>query len=144
MADLIYNSFRAALAGDAAISSTPIDFEADTIKLALFTSTHTPSAANTYISDLTNEVAAGGGYSTGGATVTGITVTYSGATATITSSAVTWSTSTITARYAVLYKDSGTPTTSPLIALYDFTTDKSSSSGDFTVTPNASGLLTVT
>lgn len=144
MADLIYNSFRAALAGDAAISSTPIDFEADTIKMALLTSTHTPSAANTYYSDLTNEVAAGGGYSTGGATVTGITVTYSGATATITSNAVTWSTSTITARYAVIYKDSGVGTTSPLIALYDFTTDKSSSSGDFTVTPNASGLLTVT
>lgn len=144
MADLIFNSARAAIAGDTAISSSPIDFEADTLKCALLTATYTPDATDVYYSDLTNEVANGNGYTTGGATLTGVAVTYSGGTTTIDATDATWPTSTITARYAVVYKDSGVGTTSPVLFLYDFGTDKSSSGGTFTVAWNASGLATLT
>lgn len=146
MADTIFNSTRAAILGDAGVegTQTPIDFEADTIKVALLTSTYTPNAAHVFYSDLTNEVANGNGYTTGGATLGGKAVTYSGGTTTFDATDATWTTSTITARYAVVYKSSGVGTTSPLLFLYDFGSDKSSSGGTFTVAWNASGLATLT
>lgn len=52
------------------------DWDSDTIKETLHTSSYTPNlATHAYVSDLTNEVAAGGGYSTGGQTVTSCTRT---------------------------------------------------------------------
>lgn len=53
----------------------------------------------------------------------------------------TWANSTITARGAVLYNDD---TANTVIALYDFTEDKVSSAGDFTINWNVLGLLTIT
>lgn len=53
-----------------------VDFDSDTIKETLHTATYTPDlAAHKYVSDLTNEVANGGGYTTGGQTVTSCSVT---------------------------------------------------------------------
>ena len=144
MADLIFDSARAAIAGDTAITSSPVDFEADTLHVLLLTSTYTPDATDVYVSDLTNEVANGNGYTTGGATLANVAVTYSGSTTTIDADDTQWTTSTITARYAVVCKWTGTDTTSPVLFLYDFGSDKSSSGGTFTVAWNASGLATLT
>jgi hypothetical protein len=143
VADTIFNSARAAILGDTAISSSPVDFEADDIKVALLTSTYTIDATDVYYSDLTNEVANGNGYTTGGQALAGKAVTYTGGTATFDATDTTWSTSTITARYAVVYKNSGVGTTSPVLFLYDFGSDKSSSGGDFTIAWNGSGLATL-
>jgi hypothetical protein len=55
-----------------------------------------------------------------------------------------WSSSTLTARGAVIYKDTGTPSTSPLIAWLDFTTDKSSSNGTFQIVWNSEGIVNLT
>ena len=53
-----------------------IDFDTDTIKAALATSTYTPNfATHRYFSDVTNEVT-GTGYTAGGATLASKTVTY--------------------------------------------------------------------
>jgi hypothetical protein len=52
-----------------------------------------------------------------------------------------WAASTITARYAAYYKDTGTPTTSPLLSLVDFESDQSSVSGTFTIVQSANGIL---
>ena len=47
------------------------------------------------------------------------------------------------ARFAVVYKDSGTPGTSPLIAIDDFGSDQSASGGGtLTYTPDPDGLIT--
>ena len=54
---------------------------------------------------------------------------------------VTWSNSTIKARYAVIYKDTGTTTTSPLMACIDFGTEKSSENAEFTVQWDAAGIM---
>lgn len=54
---------------------------------------------------------------------------------------VTWASSTITARYAVIYKDTGVATTSPLIGFVDFGQDESSSNGNFTIQWSANGIL---
>jgi hypothetical protein len=52
-----------------------------------------------------------------------------------------WPSSTITARYAVGYKDTGTPSTSPLLCLGDFGADKSTENGTFQITFAALGIL---
>jgi hypothetical protein len=135
MASLIYNSFRTDLA------SGNIDLNSDTLKLMLVTSAYTPDAsADSKRSHVTNEVS-GTGYSSGGAALSGATVTQSGATAYLDAADVSWPASTITARGAVLYKSTGSATDDNLIAYIDFGSDRSSSSGTFGVNWNASGII---
>ena len=186
-----------------------IDWDSDTIKATLHTSTYAPNrATHDYVDDLTNELAAGGGYSTGGVTAgtktvvtteanswgtvhtvsTVFTVDYvvrpssgngflyrcavAGTSAssaptwptvigqTVTDGTVTWecagraiavidcadfvwSTATFTAaRYCVISdRQTGVNSTSPLIGLIDFGTDKAGGGGNFTVQLDAQGLL---
>lgn len=119
--------------------------EANKIKLALCTSSYTPDQdAHDYFDDITNEVAASGGYSAGGAVIANCAVTYASATNTIKLDGddVVWAGSTITARYGIIYYDTGVAATSPLLAYVDFGGDVSSSSSDFTVAWSTSGILT--
>ncbi len=124
----------------------PIDWLNDTIKVALCTSSYTPNQdTHQFFSDLTNEVV-GTGYSAGGATLGTKSKTYTGATnvsAFFAANAV-FSTSTITARYAVVYKSTGTAGTSALIGYVDFGADVSSTGADFTITWDAAGIFTIT
>ena len=112
-----------------------VDLAADTIKVALVTSSYSPSlTADEFFDDVTNEVT-GTGYTAGGATlsgqaVTADTVSHRGK---FTANNVTWSSSTITAAGAVIYKSTGTASTSPLIGYIDFGGNKSSSAGNFTI-----------
>lgn len=147
MASVVYNAFKAQQLGGrgAGTDETPIDLTTDTIKIALVTSSYTPDIdTHDYFDDVTNEVS-GTGYTTGGET---LTVTSSVDTTNdkgkFDATDVTWSSSTITARGAVIYKDTGTAATSPLICYLDFTEDKSSTSGDFTITFNAEGIINLT
>jgi hypothetical protein len=111
-----------------------IDYDSDTIKVALCTSSYTPAQTHDYFDDITNEVT-GTGYTAGGATLASKTATYtSGTGVTVFDAAdTTWSDSTITARYAVVYVSTGTDTTSALIGYVDFGADKVSTDGDFTI-----------
>lgn len=52
-----------------------------------------------------------------------------------------WAASTITARYGVLYKSTGTASTSPLIGVFDFGGNISSTSGTFTIQFHSSGIF---
>src|SRR5690349_21680891 len=82
-----------------------IDFNSDTIKCALATSSYTPDQdAHDFFNDITNEVS-GTGYTAGGATITSPSITYTGGTNTLKLDGddVSWTTSTITARYAIIY-----------------------------------------
>lgn len=133
------------LAHDAAWNAE-IDFEADTIKCALVTSSYTPNQdTHNYFDDVTNEVS-GTGYTAGGATLANCAVTYDAGTNVTKFDAddVTWTGSTITARYAVIYKSTGTASTSPLIAYIDFGEDESSSSSTFEIQFNADGIFKIT
>lgn len=108
----------------------------DTIKLALYTSSATMSAATTAYAT-TNQVASSGGYSAGGNTLNSVDPTVSGTTAFLDFDNSTWSSSTITARGALIYNSTPNTTsislTNPAVVVLDFGADKSSSSGDFTV-----------
>jgi hypothetical protein len=101
----------------------------NTFKIALYTSSATLGAATTAYS-VTNEVATGGGYSAGGNTLTNITPTTSGTTAFTDFADTTWSASTITANGALIYNSNASNASTVVLA---FGSDKSSSSGDFTI-----------
>ena len=104
------------------------DLDTDVIKLALYTSAATLSAATTVYS--TSDEVVGSGYTAGGNTLTGATVSLSGTTAYVDFSDTTWSTSTITARGALIYNSSKS---NKAIAVLDFGADKTTSAGNFTV-----------
>ena len=78
-----------------------VDLDSDTLKVALVTSSYTPSAAHTVWTDVSaNEVAAGAGYATGGVTLANPVATNS----TIDYDDAVWTALTKTFRYAVGYK----------------------------------------
>ena len=128
MASLIYNSAIDDMARGA------IDFDTDTFKAMLVTSTYTPNKdTDDKRDDVTNE-ATGTGYTAGGVT-TACTVTKDTANdkETLSFAAVSWATSTITARALVIYKSTGTASTDNLVAYNDFGSNVSSTAGTFSV-----------
>jgi len=131
--------------GKELIHEAAMNLSSDTIKVALCTSSYTPAqTTHDYFDDITNEVA-GTGYTAGGATLASVTSTVSGVVYTFDAADVTWSSSTITARYAIIYDSTpGSAATNPLIGYVDFGEDKVSSSGNFVITWNASGIFTDT
>jgi len=126
--------------------SAPINWTADTIKVALCTSSFTPDQdVMDFFDDVTNEIT-GTGYTAGGTTLTTPTKTYTGATNVIKLDAddAVWTTATLTARYAVIYKDTGTASTSPIMGYVDFGADVSSTAASFTIVWDAAGIFTIT
>lgn len=125
-----------------------VDVDTDVLKLMLCTSTYTPNqGTHQYKSSVTNEVASGNGYTTGGNTIGSVTVSVNTGThvINITGANGSWPASTFTARYAVLYDSSpATDATRPLILFVDFGADQSPSNGTLSVTWDASGIATVT
>ena len=75
-------------------------------------------------------VMVGDGYTAGGNTLAGATVSLSGTTAFVDFSDTTWNTATITARGALIYNSSKS---NKAIAVLDFGSDKTTTAGDFTV-----------
>ena len=100
-----------------------------TFKLALFTSSATLDASTTAYST-TNEVSASGSYSAGGGTLTRVDPTTSGTTAFTDFADLSFTTATITARGALIYNSSAT---NAAVAVLDFSSDKTSTAGTFTI-----------
>jgi hypothetical protein len=100
----------------------------DVFKIALYTSSATLDATTTAYS-ATNEVS-GTGYTAGGNTLTNVTPTSSGTTAFTDFADTTWSNSTITARGALIYNSTDSD---KAVCVLDFGTDKTSTSGSFTI-----------
>lgn len=124
------------------IATGGIDLDTDTLKVALVTSSYTPSAAHTIWADVSaNEVATGSGYTTGGIALTTPVVAASN----IDYDDLVWTALTKTFRYAVCYKSgSGGGLTNPLLwyALLDTTpADVVSSGSNYTIQWNATDKL---
>ena len=137
MANVIYNSAKVNLLNGG------VDLDTDTIKVALVSSAYTASAAHDFFDDITNEVSATG-YTAGGQALASPAIALNGTTAEFDAADVTWSiTGTVTARGAVVYKDTGSAATSPLLFYYDFGTDETAEDGDFTIQWSANGLATL-
>jgi hypothetical protein len=141
MASGIYNSFkRDVLKG-------LVNLVSDTIQCALMTASHTFNAAagtNSIWSQVSgNEVASGNGYTTGGATLSGNSVTANDTNnqGVFAASNVSWTSSSITARYAVLYDATQSNPNKPLICCFDFGSALTSVSATFQIVWNASGIM---
>lgn len=122
-----------------------IDYDTNAIKTALTTSAYTPNQdTHEAFSDVTNEVT-GTGYTAGGQALTTKTLTNTNNVVALDADDVTWAASTITARRAVVYDDSGTPSSNKALLFWvDFGADFISSSGAFTIQWAAAGLATIT
>ena len=134
----IFNKFKMeALKGS-------IDLSSDTIKVMLMSSAYTPNiSTDLFVSNISAYQIKAPGYTAGGKTIANAIVIQDNADndGVFDGDDVTWSNSSIKARYAVVYKDSGTPGTSPLISFIDFGADRSSLNEAFTISWNAEGII---
>lgn len=121
------------------------DFRAtggDTFKLALYTNAASFTAATTTYT-ATNEVAASGSYAAGGGNLTRVNPTAGGTTGFTSFADISFTAATITARGALIYNSTPTHTyTNPVVAVLDFGSDKTSTTGTFTVQFPAAGATT--
>ena len=107
----------------------------NTFKLAMYTNSASFTAATTAYTT-SNEIS-GTGYSAGGGTLTRVDPSTSSTTALTDFADLTFSSSSLTARGALIYND--TASGDPTVLVLDFSSDKTSSSGDFTIQfPSAS------
>jgi 3D (Asp-Asp-Asp) domain-containing protein len=100
-----------------------------TFQIALYSNSASFTAATTAYT-ATNEIT-GTGYTAKGNSLTRVDPSTSGTTAFTDFSDSTWTSSTLTARGALVFNDSASG--DPSVIVLDFTADKSSSSGDFTI-----------
>lgn len=112
------------------------DFRAsggDIFKLALYTNSASFTAATTTYT-ATNEVPNSGTYTAGGGALTNISPTTSGTTAFTDFDDLSFTSATITARGALIYNTTPAHTyTDPTVVVLDFGSDKTSTSGTFTI-----------
>lgn len=129
------------------LATGEINLASDTLKAMLCTSAYTPNQdTHRYKSAVTGEVT-GPGYTAGGKSLTGVTVTYDAPTnrLRLDSDDPSWPDSTITCRYLVFYDATpASDATRPLIAYVDFGADVSTTAGTFTAAINAAGIATIT
>lgn len=122
----------------------------DTIKVALTTSTYTPDQdAHEFFSSVTNELATANGYTAGGLTLGTKSVAYDATTnqTRFIAANAQWTATagnSITARKAIIYKSTGTASTSPLLGWVDFGADVTATGDNFTITWDATGVLRIT
>jgi hypothetical protein len=106
-----------------------VDWTADTIKVALASSSYTPNQdTDDFFDDVEANEVTGTNWSAGGQTLANKTATYDAASNTVRLDADDISVATVTvtgARYAVIYKSTGTSSTSALLGWVDFGGDQS-------------------
>jgi hypothetical protein len=134
--------------GSTQATGTPsFDWLSDTIKVALLNSSYVPSQdTHKLFSEVDSREVTGTGYTAGGATLAGKTLTYTAGTNVnmFDANDTTWATSAITARYAVIYKSGTAAATSPLLGYVDFGANVVSNNGTFTITWATAGIFTIT
>jgi hypothetical protein len=112
------------------------DFRAsggDVFDLALYTNSASFTAATTAYT-ATNEVPDSGSYAAGGGALTNVNPSSSGTTAFTDFADLTFTSATITARGAMIYNTTPAHTyTNPSVVILDFGSDKTSTTGDFTI-----------
>jgi len=124
-----------------------VDWDAGgtTIKVSLHTSSWTPNEdTHDYYDDVTNEVSSAN-YTAGGASLGSRTAAIDSTNNRVELDAAdtSWSNVSFTARYAVIYKATGNAATSLLLGYVDFGADETVSSGTFSLTWDAEGILQI-
>lgn len=121
------------------IANAAINFGTATFKCMLHTSVPSEANLDAWVnrSDVTNEVATGGGYTAGGVTVTAtvsaVDTTNNRVAITFTDLTPGWN-GTITAAAASIYMSTGTAATDKLISMVDFGGNVTSTSANYDIT----------
>lgn len=125
-----------------------INYTSDALKVGLSTSTYVPAQTHNHYSDITNEVANGNGYATGGVALGSPTSVVSGSVHTLSAASVSWTSSGsgFSAAFAWGYDTTpGTSATDPLIFYVDLGGTQTVSGGTvLQINWNASGILQAT
>ena len=103
----------------------------NTFNIALYTNSATINKSTTTYTGVGDEVASGGGYSTGGEALTSVSPVLSGDSAVCDFTNVSWTSATFTARGCLIYNDSHASKAS--CCAITFGGDKSVTSGTFTI-----------
>lgn len=118
------------------IMSNDLDLVTDTIKIILVNGSYSPDIDNEdYYSDVSAYEVSGTGYTVGGQALSGRSFSrddLNNRTKFIAND-VTWSNSVITSNGAIIYKDTGVQSTSPLVAWVDFGSSKATNGTDFKI-----------
>ncbi len=115
------------------------DFSSHTFKLALADNDYTPDRdTDEFFADVAGGEVSGSGYTSGGETLTGLSWLYDADEnwCVLACDPVTWAALTPTLRYAVAYRDTGDPATSPLLCYVDFASVLNPEGGPFPITFN--------
>lgn len=124
------------------LTGAGISWTADTIKVALLTSSYTPNQATDHVwSDISANEVSGTGYTAGGATLTTPTQGVTSHVLKLTGDNSAWTSSTITARYAAIYD---TSVSNKLLGYVDFGGNVASTAATFTIAWDAGGIFTIT
>lgn len=134
MASGLYNRFKANL------MNKIVDLEGDTIKVMLLDDSHAFSAAHNVIGDVSANEISGTGYTAGGGTLAGKTVTQA-ATTKWDANDIQWTSATFTAYHAVIYDD--TVVTDDLICSIDFGGAQEVTAGTFKIQWHVNGIITL-
>lgn len=145
----VYTKWIKGQVDQSTLFSMPVDFDTDTIKVIILDNTFTPDTTDSTIQEHLDDVSAkevvtSTAY-TGAIALASKTVTLSGGVTTFDAAdiAIASDLSGFTdARYIAFYKDSGTPATSPLVAIGDLGSDQSIQVGSYALTWAATGIIT--
>jgi len=135
----VYNRYKEAA------EKGEIDLLSDNIKCILVSGYTFDADNHQYYSDVSGSEISGTGYTAGGQSLSNKSVTRDDANdvAIFDADDVVWANSSISADGAILYKDTGTASSSPLIAYYPFGETKVSSDSNFTVQWGSDGILRI-
>jgi len=120
------------------------DMDTDSIKIALFTSSASLDAATSPYTGAANEVASGGGYTTGGEVLANPVIGTSGTTAYVDFDNPEWTSASFTTAGALIYND--TLAGKNAIAVLNFGGDFTVTAGTFRIVfpaPGAAGLIRI-
>jgi hypothetical protein len=135
MASGIYERFKANL------MNKIVDLEADTIQVALMTTSHAFTATDNVWTDVSTNEITGTGYTANGVVLASATVSQA-ATTKFDGNDSAWTTATFTAYHAVLWDN--TVATDDLMCSFDFGGAKTVTAGTFTIQWHANGIITLT
>lgn len=144
MASGIYNHFKAHILG----AKYNLASGGDVIKVALFNNSHSFTAENDGLADITaNQLSTAGGYTSGGATLgsQAVSIDDTDDEGVFDGADTSWTSASFSAYHAVLYDDTmTTPTADGLICSFDFGGIQTVTSGTFLITWAAEGIVNIT
>lgn len=128
---------------DQLLKGLSLNLLTDNIKVALLKPSYVYNSAHQFFSDVSTEECVADGYTAGGVLLTNKSLTAEGNKIIFRADNPIWdiASGNLSSRYALVYKDTGVPSTSVLIDLKDFYQTRIAINNSFTVEFNSQGIF---